>query len=129
MPTLFSKIIQGEIPCHKIAEDEDFICFLDIHPIRRGHALVVPKVELDYIFQHSDESLAKMLPFAKKMALAIEKVVSCERVGLAVLGLEVPHTHIHLVPIMAGQLIDFSCASLGNTEELKDLAGKIRAAL
>ena len=129
MSSIFSKIIRGEIPCHKIGEDEHFICFLDINPIRRGHALVVPKLEIDYIFDHADELLAKMLPFAKKMACAIEKVVPCERMGLSVLGLEVPHTHLHLVPLRHGHLIDFSKARPAPTEELKALAEAIRLEL
>ena len=129
MSTIFSRIISGEIPCHMIGENEDFICFLDIQPIRRGHALVVPKCEKDYIFEHSDSLLAKMLPFAKKMAQAIEKVVPCDRMGLAVLGLEVPHTHLHLVPISEGQLIDFKVARAVSYEELKACAEAIRQKL
>lgn len=125
LASIFSKIIRGEIPCHKIGEDENFICFLDISPIRRGHALVVPKLEKDYLFDHTDELLAKMLPFSKKMACAIKKVVPCERIGLSVLGLEVPHTHIHLVPIRHGHLIDFSKSRPAPSEELKALAEAI----
>ena len=99
MSTIFTKIIQGEIPCYKIGEDENFIAFLDINPLKIGHALVVPKTEVDYIFSNSDETLSKILVFAKKIAIAIEKNVECKRIGLIVVGLEVPHTHIHLVPI------------------------------
>jgi histidine triad (HIT) family protein len=129
MSTIFTKIIQGEIPCHKIYEDSDFISFLDIRPIRMGHALVVPKVELDYIFDQSDEVLAKMLPVAKKIGLAIEKVVPCVRMGMTVLGLEVPHTHLHLVPIDEGELINFSKAQPTDMDELGKLCEKIKAQL
>jgi histidine triad (HIT) family protein len=129
MSTIFTKIIQGEIPCHKIYEDSDFISFLDIRPIRMGHALVVPKVELDYIFDQSDEVLAKMLPVAKKIGLAIEKVVPCVRMGMTVLGLEVPHTHLHLVPIDEGELINFSKAQPADMDELGKLCEKIKAQL
>jgi histidine triad (HIT) family protein len=99
MATIFTKIINGEIPCYKIAEDDNFISFLDINPLKKGHALVVPKVEVDYIFDNSDETLSKIMVFAKKVANAIEVNVECKRIGLIVVGLEVPHTHIHLVPI------------------------------
>jgi histidine triad (HIT) family protein len=129
MSTIFTKIIQGEIPCYKIYEDSDFISFLDIRPIRMGHALVVPKVELDYIFDQSDEVLAKMLPVAKKIGLAIEKVVPCVRMGMTVLGLEVPHTHLHLVPIDEGELINFSKAQPADMNELGKLCEKIKAQL
>lgn len=129
MSSIFSKIIAGEIPCHKIYEDDDFIAFLDIRPIRAGHALLVPKKEVDYIFEHEDELLAKMLPVAKKLGRAIESVVPCVRMGLTVLGLEVPHTHLHLVPIDEGELINFSMAREAKPEDLKALREKIVAAL
>lgn len=99
MATIFTKIINGEIPCYKIAEDDNFISFLDINPLKKGHALVVPKQEVDYIFDNSDETLSKIMVFAKKVAKAIKANVECKRIGLIVVGLEVPHTHIHLVPI------------------------------
>ncbi len=99
MPTLFTRIIQGEIPCYRIAETEDFLSFLDIRPLSVGHTLVIPKKESDYIFSMGDDELSALMVFAKKVAIALEKEVTCARIGVAVIGLEVPHTHIHLVPI------------------------------
>ena len=99
MATIFTKIVNGEIPCYKIAENEDYLAFLDINPLAKGHTLVIPKLEIDYIFNVDDQLLAGMMVFAKKVALAIEKAVPCKRIGVAVLGLEVPHAHIHLIPI------------------------------
>lgn len=97
--TIFSRIIAGEIPCYKVAEDENYFAFLDINPMTKGHTLVVPKVEEDYIFNLNDETLSGMMIFAKKIAKSLEKSVECVRVGVAVIGLEVPHAHIHLIPI------------------------------
>ena len=99
MATIFSRIIAGEIPCYKVAENEKFFAFLDINPLVKGHTLVVPKQEVDYIFDFSDEDLAAMHVFAQKIARAIEKAFPCKKVGEAVIGLEVPHAHIHLIPI------------------------------
>ncbi|HOM63021.1 MAG TPA: HIT family protein [Dysgonamonadaceae bacterium] len=99
MATIFTKIIEGEIPCYKIAEDERFFAFLDINPMSKGHTLVVPKQETDYIFDLDDTTLSEMIIFAKKIAKAVENAVPCKRVGLMVIGLEVPHAHIHLIPI------------------------------
>ena len=99
MATIFSKIIAGDIPCYKVAEDDQFFAFLDINPLVKGHVLVVPKQELDYIFDLNDEVLAGMHLFAKTVATAIAEVIPCKRVGVAVMGLEVPHAHIHLIPI------------------------------
>lgn len=99
MATIFSKIIAGEIPSYKIAEDENFFAFLDINPLVKGHTLVIPKKEIDYIFDLSDEDLANMHVFSKKVARAIEKAIPCQRVGVSVIGMEVPHAHIHLIPI------------------------------
>lgn len=99
MATIFTKIVNGEIPCYKIAENEKFLAFLDINPLAKGHTLVIPKKEVDYIFDLEDNLLAEINVFAKKIAIAIEKSVTCERIGIAVIGLEVPHAHIHLVPI------------------------------
>lgn len=130
MASIFSKIVAGEIPCYKILEDNEFFAFLDINPLNHGHTLVVPKQEVDYIFDLDDELLGRMNIFAKKVGLAIEKVVSCERMGIAVLGLEVPHAHIHLVPINGIYDIDFSKPKLKlTTEEFEDLAARIRAEL
>lgn len=99
MATIFTRIIEGEIPCYKVAEDRQFIAFLDITPVQLGHTLVVPKPEVDYIFDHSPELLSAMLPFAQRVARAIKEVVPCNRIGVAVQGLEVPHAHMHLIPI------------------------------
>lgn len=128
--TIFERIIAGEIPSYKIAEDEHYLAFLDVFPLRRGHVLVIPKKAVDYIFDLEDESLAGLMIFAKKIAKAIDKCISCERVGVAVIGLEVPHTHIHLVPINGVADIDFSQAKLQFTaEEFEETAALIRAQL
>ncbi|MBN1789235.1 MAG: HIT family protein [Bacteroidales bacterium] len=127
MPTLFSRIITGEIPCYKIAEDKDFFAFLDINPLTKGHTLVVPKKETDYIFDIGDDLLAGMIVFSKRVALAVEKAVPCKRVGIAVLGLEVPHAHIHLIPIHDLGDINFGKPKLKLTpEEFMEIAEKIR---
>ena len=107
MATIFSKIVKGDIPCYKIAEDERFFAFLDINPVMKGHTLVIPKRENDYLFALDDEELAAMMVFAKKVAKAIEKAVPCKRIGVAVIGLEVPHAHIHLIPITQEGDLDF----------------------
>ena len=107
MATIFSRIIQGEIPCYKIAEDERFFAFLDINPVMKGHTLVVPKHEDDYIFNLDDDEIGAMMVFAKKVAKAIEKAVPCKRIAVAVIGLEVPHAHIHLIPITKEGDMDF----------------------
>ncbi len=126
MPTLFTRIINGEIPCYKIAEDENYFAFLDISPLAKGHTLVVPKTELDYIFDIEDAALAGMMLFAKKVARAIDKAVPCTRVGVAVIGLEVPHAHIHLIPLHT-DAINFSQRKLKLTpEELAKIAEDIR---
>ena len=130
MATLFTRIIKGEIPCYKIAEDERYFAFLDINPLAKGHTLVVPKEETDYLFDVSDNSLSGMAVFAKKIALAIGKSVPCKRVGVAVLGLEVPHAHIHLIPVNSLNDINFARPKLKLTpEEFEAVAEKIRAAL
>ena len=107
MATIFSRIIQGEIPCYKIAENEQFFAFMDINPVTKGHTLVIPKRETDYLFSLDDEELAEMMVFAKKVAQAIEKAVPCKRIAVAVIGLEVPHAHIHLIPISQEGDMDF----------------------
>lgn len=99
MASVFTRIINGEIPCYRIAEDDRFIAFLDVRPLTAGHTLVVPKVETDYLFDLDEETLADMIVFAKRVAVAMKKVVECKRIGVAVLGMEVPHAHIHLVPL------------------------------
>ncbi len=117
MNTVFSKIIKGEIPCYKIAEDENNIAFLDINPLTRGHTIAIPKVQVDYIFDVNDDEYKKLFLFAKKVAKGIDKVIDCKRVGVAVLGLEVPHAHIHLVPINGIYDIDFSKPKMNLSEE------------
>ncbi|MBN1145560.1 MAG: HIT family protein [Bacteroidales bacterium] len=130
MPTVFSKIIKGEIPCLKIAEDDNYFAFLDINPLAEGHTLVVPKKETDYIFDLEDDLLAGMTVFAKKIARAIGKSVPCKRVGIAVVGLEVPHAHIHLIPISNLGDVDFARPKLKFTpEEFQHTAAKIKAVL
>ena len=128
--TIFSRIIAGEIPCYKVAENDKFFAFLDINPLVKGHTLVVPKQEVDYIFDLNDEDLAAMHVFAKKIALAIGKAFPCRKVGMAVLGLEVPHAHIHLVPMQSEKDMLFSNPKLKLTdEEFKAVAESIRAQL
>jgi histidine triad (HIT) family protein len=130
MATIFSKIIAGDIPSYKIAEDERFFAFLDINPLVKGHTLVVPKQEVDYLFDLSDEDLAAMQVFAKKIAIAIRKAIPCLKVGQAVIGLEVPHAHIHLIPLQKESDIHFSNKKLTlSPEELSEIAQSIRAAL
>ncbi|NOZ46763.1 MAG: HIT family protein [Chlorobi bacterium] len=126
MATIFSKIIKGEIPSYKIAEDDDFYAFLDINPLAKGHTLVVPKVEVDYYFDIEDTTIAKMNVFCKRVAKAIEQVVDCKRVGVAVLGLEVPHAHVHLIPINNLHDINFARPKLKFTdEEFRNIAEEI----
>jgi histidine triad (HIT) family protein len=130
MATIFSKIIKGEIPSYRIHEDERFYAFLDIHPLARGHTLVIPKVETDYLFDLEDDLLGDMMVFAKKVALAIDETMECKRVGVAVLGLEVPHAHIHLIPINNLFDIEFSRPKLQlSKEEFIAIAEKISAAI
>ena len=107
MATIFSRIVNGEIPCYKIAEDEQFFAFMDINPVAVGHTLVIPKREDDYIFNLEDDEIGAMMVFAKKVAKALEKAVPCKRIGVAVIGLEVPHAHIHLIPISQEGDMDF----------------------
>lgn len=127
MASIFTKIVSGEIPSYKIAENELFYSFLDINPLAKGHALVIPKKEIDYIFDMEDSILAEMMVFAKKVALAIEENIPCKKIGVAVLGLEVPHAHIHLIPINTVYDIDFKQPKLKlEAEELKSIADKIR---
>ena len=126
MATIFSRIIQGEIPCYKIAENDRFFAFLDINPLSKGHTLVVPKHETDYIFNIDDEELGQMMVFAKQVARAIEKAMPCKRIAVAVIGLEVPHAHIHLVPITTEGDLDFKKEHLKLTpEEFVDIRDRI----
>ena len=127
--SIFTKIIKGEIPCHKIEENEHFIAFLDIMPLKKGHTLVVPKVQVDYIFDLEDQTLGDLMIFAKKVAKKIEATISCERMGVAVIGLEVPHAHVHLIPLEGISDIDFSQPKLNlSQQELKEVALQINAA-
>lgn len=127
MSSIFTKIIQGEIPSYKIAEDENFFAFLDINPIAKGHTLVIPKKEIDYIFDIDNDSYSGLFLFAKKIGKAIEKVVPCQRVGIAVVGLEVPHAHIHLVPLNSVYDIDFKKEKLKLSDsEFRFIAEKIK---
>lgn len=129
MPTLFTKIVNGEIPCHKVAENEEFLAFLDIMPLRKGHVLVIPKTEVDYIFDVEDELLGRMMIFAKHVAKQIEKVFTCNRIGVTVIGLEVPHAHIHLIPINELSDMDFTQSKMSiKPEDLEGIAKSIREA-
>lgn len=128
--TLFSKIIAGEIPCYKIAEDDSFFAFLDISPLSKGHTLVVPKIEEDYLFNLDDTTIGNMMIFSKKIAKAIEKSVDCVRVGVAVIGLEVPHAHIHLIPFKTESDMNFKNSKLKlNPDEMNEIAKRISSNL
>ena len=129
MSTIFRKIIDGDVPCHKLFEDDNYLSFLDMRPINPGHALVIPKIDNDYIFDLDDDVLAGLLVAAKPVAKAIEQVVTCERIGLMVAGLEVPHTHVPLVPINGIGDLNFAKANDATQEELAALAEQIRKAV
>ncbi|MFN3530411.1 MAG: HIT family protein [Bacteroidia bacterium] len=130
MPSIFTRIIAGEIPCHKVAEDDQYLAFLDIQPLTEGHVLVIPKVEVDYIFDLEDEWLSGLMLFAKKIAPAIKQAVPCKRIGVTVIGLEVPHTHVHLIPMNEVQDMNFGKRKLNpGTDELAATAAAIRANL
>jgi histidine triad (HIT) family protein len=126
MPTIFTKIVNGEIPCYKIAEDDKFFAFLDISPLKKGHTLVIPKAEIDYIFDIDDQLLSEMVVFAKKIATAIKKAYNCPKVGMNVVGLEVPHAHIHLIPLDELGDSDFSNKKLELTKmEFEEVVKRI----
>jgi histidine triad (HIT) family protein len=127
MPSIFTRIINGDIPCHRVAENDQFIAFLDVNPMVKGHTLVVPKKEIDYIFDNDDATLSALLPFAKRVAAAIEAVVPCKRCFVSAIGLEVPHTHLHLIP--ANKMGDYSFKNKVemSSAELSELAMAIRA--
>ncbi|MCS6905902.1 MAG: HIT family protein [Bacteroidia bacterium] len=130
MPSIFSRIVQGEIPCYEIASTENFMAFLDIHPLQKGHTLVIPKKEVDYIFDLEEELFIGLHVFSRYIALALQRAIPCQRIGIAVLGLEVPHTHIHLVPINRIEDLNFSNPRLSlSQEEFVDIASKIKAEL
>lgn len=126
MATLFSKIVAGEIPCYKVAENNEFLAFLDIMPLRKGHVLVIPKLEVDYIFDLEDELLGRMMIFSKEVAQKIKKAFPCKKVGVTVIGLEVPHAHIHLVPMNTLSDMNFAQEKMSLTpEELSQIAHSI----
>jgi len=126
MATIFTKIINGEIPCYKVAESADYFAFLDINPLREGHTLIVPKKETDYVFDLDDNQLAGLILFSKKVAAAIKSVIPCNRIGIAILGLEVPHAHVHLVPMDTMEDINFKKPKLRfSPEEFKATAERI----
>jgi len=128
MASIFSKIITGEIPCYKIAENDKFLAFLDVFPLVHGHVLVVPKKEIDYIFDIDDTDLSEMILFAKGVAKALRKSVVCKRIGVSVIGLEVPHAHIHLVPMNTANDVNFTQPKIKpSSEELEQMAEKIRS--
>ena len=128
--TIFTKIVNGEIPCHKIAEDERFLAFLDLTPLADGHTLVIPKKEIDYIFDLEDDLLSGLILFAKKIAPAIAQACPCKKVGVSVIGLEVPHAHVHLIPLNSMNDINFTKKKLKpSQEELKATADKIKSFL
>lgn len=130
METIFSKIIKGEIPCYKIAENNDYFAFLDIRPSAKGHTLVIPKIQNDYIFDLSDEQLCGLMLFAKKIAIALKKSIPCERIGIKVIGLEVPHTHIHLIPIcVEGDMNQGKKILKFNADEFKTIMQTIKSNL
>ena len=129
MATIFTRIVNGEIPCHKVAEDDRFLAFLDIMPLTKGHVLVIPKTEVDYIFDLEDNVLGEMMIFAKKVAHKMKSVLPCRRIGVTVIGLEVPHAHIHLIPINGLSAMDFSKPKLQPTQlELAEVANMISEA-
>lgn len=128
MSTIFSRIIKGEIPCYKIAENAKFLAFLDVSPVSRGHALVIPKKETDYIFDMEDTDLADLHIFAKRVAKALKQVIECKKIGMAVIGLEVPHAHIHLVPMNTVGDLNFTTERVQlSPEEFGEIAGSVSA--
>ncbi len=129
MSSIFTKIINGEIPCYKIAEDNNFIAFLDVNPNAKGHTLCVPKQEIDKIFDIEDMLYLELMQFSKKIAVALEKTISCKRIGMAVIGLEVPHAHVHLIPLNEMDEMRFQNKVRMSKEEFQDLASTIQANL
>jgi histidine triad (HIT) family protein len=129
MATIFAKIITGEIPCHKVAENDEFLAFLDILPLRKGHVLVIPKIEVDDIFDLEDDLLGRMIVFSKEVSKRIRRDFPCKKVGVTVIGLEVPHAHIHLIPINSIADMNFAEEKLKlTTEELADIADRLSIA-
>ena len=126
MPSIFTRIVNGEIPCHKILEDKDYLSFLDVRPINPGHTLVIPKKEIDYIFDIDDPMLSGLMIFSKKIAKMIQKEIPCKRIGVMVAGLEVPHVHVHLIPMREVMDLNFARAKPASAEELAKIAERIR---
>lgn len=126
MGSIFTNIINGEIPCYKVAEDDNFIAFLDINPNSKGHTLCVPKVEIDKIFDLSEDSYLNLMKFSRKVAIALEKVIPCKRIGMAVIGLEVPHVHVHLIPLNEMKEMTFSHKVAMKPEEFVVLSSEIQ---
>lgn len=126
MPTIFTRIVKGEIPCHKVAEDENYLAFLDLRPIKKGHTLVICKQEIDYIFDVPDDLLGGLMVFAKKVAKRLQAKVPCKKIGVMVAGLEVPHVHIHLIPMDAISDLNFANAKQADNAQLAQLAAEIR---
>lgn len=129
MASIFTKIIEGEIPCYKIAEDDQFFAFLDINPNTAGHTLCIPKQEVDKIFDLDEQTYMDLMAFSRKVAIAIKKVIECKRIGMSVVGLEVPHTHVHLIPLNKMSDVTFQSKVQLTKEEFEDIARQIRAAL
>lgn len=129
MPSIFTRIVNGEIPCHKIAETNEYLAFLDVFPCAPGHTLVIPKQEIDYIFDLDDALYAGLMQFSKKIATAVEQAVPCKRIGVAVVGLEVPHAHVHLIPLNSMADMNFNNKLKMSQEELAAIAQKIREKL
>lgn len=128
MASIFTRIVHGEIPCHKVAEDDHFLAFLDIAPLRMGHTLVIPKLEVDRFFDLPTDLLREIMPFSQTVAARIQQVISCDRVGVSVIGLEVPHAHVHLIPLDRMSDMDFTRPKLApKPEELAALAARLRA--
>jgi histidine triad (HIT) family protein len=129
MSSIFTKIIKGEIPCYKIAEDDNFLAFLDVNPNAKGHTLCIPKLEIDKIFDIEDDLYIGLMQFSKKIAIALEKAVPCKRIGMAVIGLEVPHAHVHLIPLNEMDEMRFQNKVSLSTEEFEELTIRIKANL
>lgn len=129
MASIFTKIINGEIPCYKVAEDDNYLAFLDINPNTQGHTLCIPKQEVDKIFDMEEEHYMGLMAFSRKVALALEKTIPCKRIGVAVVGLEVPHVHVHLIPLHDMDDMRFQRKANLTKEEFEDLAAKISANL
>lgn len=126
--SLFTKIVKGEIPAYKVAEDDRYLAFLDVFPTTKGHTLVIPKQQVDYIFDLDEDVYIGLMAFARKVAIAVEKVVPCKRIGVAVVGLEVPHAHVHLIPLNSMQDMNFANKQKFSKEEFEETAAKIKAA-